>query len=218
MRPIVQRLSQGIALALAMGGLLSGGCAQVAATRSGFLTDYSRLRMPTKEARHLLYRRPELMPDSYKRVVLEPTILRLGSGDAAKISASDASELKAYCDTALRKAVGEGREFVTVPEEKTLRVRAAITGLDTSNVALNAVTGVLLWPVDNGGVSMEIEALDAASAEQLVALVGSSAGTPLQVIGSFSKLGHARSGIDRWTAMLGKLLAHERGAAPSAQH
>lgn len=194
------------ALLLGAGVALSG-CAHLTTTQSGFLSDYSRLKPAPDKSRQLVFAQPDWKPADYSRVVLEPSVVRLAAKDEKKITPKEAMELTAYCDSALKKAIGAQRTIATEDAPGTLRVRAAVTGVDTSSPALNVVTGVLLWPVDNGGVSLEFEVLDAANKTQLVALVGFSEGTPLQVVGSFSRLGHARSGVDRWVGELKKLIA-----------
>jgi hypothetical protein len=188
------------------GALFFSGCAHMATTRSGFLSDYARLKPSPSDKRRLFYSRSDWPKTEFSKVFIEPTTTRLGAADEKKISAKESSELAAHCDATLKKTLATHRLLVAAPAADTLRVRAAITGLDTSSRTLNLVTGVLLWPVDNGGVTLEFEVLDSITNEQLVALVAFSEGTPLQVIGSFSKLGHARSGVEYWVAELNKLI------------
>jgi hypothetical protein len=189
------------------------GCAHLTTTRSGFLSDYSQLKPASDNSHQLVYHQPGWKPADYSQIVIEPSVVRLTAKDEKKLSASESTDLARFCDDALKKAVLVRRKAASENAPGTLRVRAAVTGVDTSSPGLNVVTGVLLWPVDNGGISLEFEVLDSVTKEQLVALVGFSEGTPLQVIGSFSRLGHARSGVEHWVAELKKLI--EPPAAPT---
>ncbi len=201
--------------ALALAGLVFSGCANLKTTRSGFLSSYDKLAPVANDTKRLAYTGPQWPVAGFPRVLIEPTVTRFDAKDAAKLTAQEPAELAAFCDAALRKAFAMDRTIVTATEAGTLRIRAAVTGVDTSSPALNVVTGVLLWPVDNGGVSVEFEALDAATGEQLAALVAYSEGTPWQVIGSFSRFGHAHSGIERWITELQKMInAATKPASP----
>ncbi|MEO6244569.1 MAG: DUF3313 domain-containing protein [Opitutaceae bacterium] len=191
-------------IALATIGLAFSGCANLATTRTGFLGNYDQLAPSASDKHRLDYTRPHWPQNDYPRVLLEPTIVRLGAKDTAKITPAESAELAAFCDAALKKAFATDRTVAAVADQGTLRIRGAVTGVDTSSPTLNVVTGLLLWPLDNGGVSLEFEVLDGASSDQLLALVAYSEGTPLQVISSFSRFGHAHSGIERWIAQLRK--------------
>ncbi|MEY4941265.1 MAG: hypothetical protein RIQ93_3000, partial [Verrucomicrobiota bacterium] len=96
--------------------------------------------------------------------------------------------------------------IVRSAEPGTLRIRAAITGIDISDPVLNVLTSLVLCPVDNGGVSMEFEVCDAANREQLVALAGFTNATPLEGLWAFTRFGQVHWGIDRWSAELRKIV------------
>jgi len=193
-------------LAAALLSLWCGGCASLSNRPTGFLENYGLLKPDPKDSRRLVYERAGWKKPDYTSVVFEPTVVRLDAGDQKKLTPKEVADLAAYGDSALRKAFEKALKIVTTVEPGTLRIRSAITGVDTSSPALNVVTGVLLWPVDNGGVSVEFEVRDAVSGEPVAALVGFSEGTPLQVLGSFSRFGHAHSGIDHWSVELRKLV------------
>ena len=184
--------------------LALAGCSTVATTRTGFLGSYEELKPDSKDTRRLAFEKTEWKKADFTHVTFEPTVVHFSPKDEKKITAQESKELAAYCDAALRKAFEKSFKPGETTEAKSLRIRAAVTGIDTSSPGLNVVSGLLLWPMDYGGVSLEFEVLDAASGERLIALVGFSQGTPLQVIGSFSRFGHARSGIDHWVAELHK--------------
>jgi Protein of unknown function (DUF3313) len=194
-------------VAVTLLALALAGCSHVATTRTGFLDRYEELKPDAKDARRLVFEKTEWKKADFASVAFEPTVVRFSAKDEKKVTAEESKELAAYCDAALRKAFEKDFKIAaTAAEAKALRIRAAVTGIDTSNPALNVVSGVLLWPMDYGGVSLEFEVLDASTGERLNALVGYSQGAPWQVIGSFSRFGHAHSGIDHWVAELRKIV------------
>ncbi len=200
--------SRAVRGAVTLLALAFAGCSHVATTRTGFLTNYEELKPDAKDTRRLVFEQTTWKKADFASVALERTVVRLSAKDEKKITAQESTELAAYCDAALRKVFEKDFKIIATSaptEAKALRIRAAVTGIDTSSPALNVASGVLLWPLDYGGVSLEFEVLDAGSGERLTALIGFSQGAPWQVIGSFSRFGHAHSGIDHWVAELHKL-------------
>jgi len=195
-----------IILPLLFASFLLGGCASMSNHSSGFLENYEHLKPDPKDSHRLVYERADWKKSAYTGVLIEPTVVRLTAEDQNKITAKEMTELAAYSDKALRKAFAKEWKIVTAAEPGTLRVRSAITGVDTSNPALNVATSLVLCPVDNGGVSMEFEVSDAANREQLVALSGFSNATPLEGLWAFTRFGQAHWGIDRWSDALRKFV------------
>ncbi len=186
--------------------LLLGGCASMSNRSSGFLDSYEHLKPDSKDSHRLVYERADWKKSVYTGVLIEPAIVRLTAEDQKKITATEITALAAYSDRALRKAFAKDWKIVTAAEPGTLRVRSAITGVDTSNPALNVATSLVLCPVDNGGVSMEFEVSDATSGEQLVALAGFSNATPLEGLWAFTRFGQAHWAINRWSVELRKMV------------
>jgi hypothetical protein len=192
-------------LPVILGSLLLGGCANMTNHSSGFLGSYENLKPDPKDSHRLVYQRADWKKSDYTSVLIEPAVVRLSLADQKKITAKEMSELIAYNDKALRKAFEKEWKVVTTAQPGTLRVRSAITGVDTCNPVLNVATAFVIFPVDNGGVSMEYEVRDAANGEQLMALAGYSNSTPLDALWSFTRLGQAHYAIDHWSAELRKI-------------
>jgi hypothetical protein len=195
-----------IVLPLVLASLLFGGCASMSNRPSGFLNSYEELKPDSKDSHRLVYERADWKKSAYASVLIEPTVVRLTAEDQKKITAQETTELAAYTDKALRKTFAKEWKIVTAAEPGTLRVRSAITGVDTSNPVLNVATSLVLCPVDNGGVSMEFEVSDAANGARLVALAGYSNATPLEGLWAFTRFGQAHWGIDRWSLALRKIV------------
>ena len=198
--------SRWMILPLFFASLLLGGCSSMSNHSSGFLDNYEHLKPDPKDSHRLVYERTEWKKSDYTSVLIEPTVVRLTAADQKKITAQEMADLAAYNDKALRKAFAKGWPVVTVAEAGTLRVRSAITGVDTSNPALNVVTSLVICPVDNGGVSVEYEVRDAVNGEQLVALAGFTNATPLEGLWAFTRFGQAHYAIDHWSVELRKIV------------
>ena len=120
---------------------------------SGFLGDYSQLEKGRGDQVQLVYINPEAHFAGYDKLLIEPVVVWQG-GQAATSDAS-AKELQGLADdlgAALRKQLQLEFQLVDGPGPGTLQLRTAITAVHESNV------------------SIELEILDAASGERLVAV------------------------------------------------
>jgi len=144
----------------------------------------------------------------YKRLMVDPVAVCLHPEAPERIiQPEELARLTAYFRRAVIEAVQDTYPVVETPGEDVLRIRAAITDVIPANAALNVVTtlGVML-PLDMGGASMEAELLDSLSGEVLGAVVDTKRGTPLDVIGGFTRWGHAKSALRGWARELRKTL------------
>ena len=193
-------------LPVMLASLFMGGCANMSNHSSGFLDSYQHLKPDPKDSHRLVYEQADWKKSDYTSVIIEPAIVRLTAEDQAKFTAQEVADLAAYGDKALRKAFAKQWRIVTAAEAGTLRIRSAITGVDTSNPALNVVTSLFICPVDNGGVSVEYEVRDATTGEQLVALAGFTNATPLEGLWAYTRFGQAHFAINHWSVELRKMV------------
>jgi hypothetical protein len=115
---------------------------------------------------------------------------------------------------ALKKLADEFRDIVVaelgtdypVTSESgadVLRIRAAITDVVPANPALNILTtAVAVMPMDMSGASLEAEFLDSRTGERLAAMAERKRGTPTDLKGGFTELGHVRSAMKQWAKEL----------------
>jgi len=177
-------------------GLLSG-CASLQTTESGFLSDYSELKLDEDKPNCKIFVAEGLNIDSYGSVEVAPILFsvpeaklkRLNDEDVAKFS----EESQVLIEDVFQGLVSGSESSAT----GDLVVKVAITDVDTVRVGVNAVAAVVAVPVDNGGVSVELEILDKKTGRRLFALSGYETGKIKQVGGFFSKLGHARAGLGK---------------------
>lgn len=167
-------------------------CAHQVPTRSGFLADYAELQPLATDAKLETTSVPG--DAAFGTVIIDDVQF---AGEASVMTPDDEAR-KALCRT-LEGALLE--EFSDLPPTgsapaRTLRVKAAITGVDRSRPLLNLVTTLALFvPVDNGGVSVEIQATDDLSGQRIAAMSGARNGSPFALPGFFHRYGHAEEGL-----------------------
>ncbi|MDF1838415.1 MAG: hypothetical protein P1V35_11135 [Planctomycetota bacterium] len=72
---------------------------------------------------------------------------------------------------------------------------------------MNWITGLgLLWPVDVGGATVELEILDATTGEQLAALINADKATLLNGIQAMVAIGHACQSVEESAHWVGAVV------------
>lgn len=218
-----------VGLLLLTCGMLMG-CASSQTSKeapSGFLTNYPPFQPGPADGVDKLYTKPGMDLSKFNRVMVEEVQFYL------KKSAADqgiqASELKELSDTfhrAVFDALGNAYPVVTEPGADVLRIRLAITDIETSNPAVSGITTVL--PVGLaislakkattgahtgvGGASMEVEFLDSMNNERLVAAIDTFDGSKMS---GFSKLGATKDAFEFWAKRLRVTLDKAHGKPQS---
>jgi hypothetical protein len=200
--------SLSIALA-ALAGCSTGG---QRLTRSGFLADYDSLAREKNHRNVALYVAPGFSAARYDRVILEPIAWRAPE----RPEAVEAELKQAFQDRLVKHLSGRftvvtdageagGKDGVDLSH--TLRIRAAITNSRRAtwyaNVAAQAVSGygAVMRP-SAGGASEEIEVLDAASGQRVLAIATYYNGQFWDVAGSYLQFGHARAAFSHGARVL----------------
>lgn len=188
----------------------------MAQTQSGFLGDYTGLRAaPERQVWGvpddiLLDRRPALdariASGGIGAVLVDPVVYLPAEGARYTMSPKAAKRLEDSSTERLRRELGKSFELVDTPRAGVARVRMAITDVNPSNVWVNILGVILVVPPDMGGVSGEIEIVDAMSGERLAAMAATREGTPFLLLECFTKHGHARHGVKKWSRDLTRLM------------
>lgn len=181
---------------------------------SGFLKNYPQFQPGPSDGVDRIYTKPGMDLNKYNRVMLDEVQFFLKKSAAEQ--GVQASELKELSDTfhrAIFEALGNAYPLVTEPGADVLRIRLAVTDIETSNPAVSGITTVL--PVGLavsvakkaatgsytgvGGASMEVEFLDSMSNERLVAAIDTFDGSKMS---GFSKLGATKEAFEFWAKRL----------------
>lgn len=194
-------------------------------TQSGFLKDYPKFQPGPSGGVDQVYLKPGVDLGKYNRVMLDEVQFYVKNAADQGVAASDLKELSDKFHKAVFEALGNAYPLVTEPGADVLRVRLAITRIETSNPAVSGVTTVL--PVGLavsvvkraatgsytgvGGASMEVEFLDSMTNERLGAAMDTFDGSKMS---GFSKLGATEEAFSFWGKRLRVTLDTAHGVKP----
>ncbi len=194
--------------------LIQCGCGGGGAAKTGFLTDYSRLR---RESDTTLRNVNQRALAKYSNFMVDPVEVHFHSGSKAvehrtkgKLTQQKVTDLTNYFHTMLMKAVEDsGNRVVYHPAAGVARIRVAITDIDRSTLISLMPTAKVIGGTGIGGASMEAEIVDSMTSEQVAAIVQSRRGTriPMANLGEWDA---ARQVIGDWAKRLQKRLEEAR--------
>lgn len=174
-----------------MGAL--AGCATNGMTRSGFLDTYETLA-PTRYKHVLMFREPGYGPGRYAEVVVEHPVIKTSTGRIEGLDDAQQREVLDYVDTELHRQVSKMPPPAGAAGR--VRLRVAVTALQTPNRMVNYVTTLLVGPVTTGGASLEFEAIDDSTGRRVDAATCFDHGNVFtEFLASYTLLGHAKAAI-----------------------
>lgn len=187
------------ALIAVAAAVLLAGCASQTPTRTGFLDRYDEPSSRSTTTADLT---------RYSRFIVDPIEFRPGTTVSSNVDAAAVERLKGELEGAIRKVFSSTHAPAERPGPGVLRVRYAITGVETSQPTVNALTVLLIGPVSNGGVSTEGEVVDSVTGERLAALVTATNALPWRggLGGYFSSFGHASTLLAQHAELLHRQL------------
>ena len=170
----------------------------MAPSQSGFLSSYSALSRDRDGAARLR-----------STTVIDPT--RVTIGEVEWRAPADAGLGQDERVLLLRQLGNElaarVRDLPAAPDGRPAVLRAAITRVETVSPALNAVSALMLIvPLDRGGASVDIEALDPDTGKQLAALAQGHFAPLSEFKSHFSKLAPAQLALRKSAADFGVLM------------
>jgi hypothetical protein len=205
-----------VLLVLAVGmTLIQCGCGAQRTQRTGFLSDYSKL----KPYSDVSYRNipSQATIRRYSKFIIDPVVVHFHIGSKAieertkgKIAEQDITDLKNYMHDAIVKAISDRYGIAYRPGPGVARVRIAVTDLKKANVLMNIHPGSKLLGSGLGGASLEAEWLDSQTGEQIAALLESQLGDRLSLDG-LSEWGDAKAIMDDWAQRFRKRLDEAHG-------
>ena len=132
-------------------------------------------------------------PKRYAAVVVEEAQIKTASGRIDGLDDAQQREVLDHVTSELKRQEGK----VPPPGGAgQVRVRVAVTELQTPNRAVNAMTTLLVGPVTTGGASLEFEAVDLRTGRRVAAASCFERGNVIkEFAGSYTLLGHAKAAI-----------------------
>ena len=216
-----------------------GGCAATqeakSVEKSGFLGDYSRLKEGKRGSFFsqgaegealLIYKNPAADWRKYKKVQLDPVTVWMSQKDSQlkDVSVEDRQRLAALLWSKMDESLKQDYQMTNQPGPDVLRIQAAITEANSSNVVLDMVTSIYL-PAKllaggkslatgvagfAGSASVELRATDSATGTILVEAVDRRGGTK-SIGGSWSSWHDAEEAYRFWAEKSRYRLCQWRG-------
>ncbi len=193
---------------------IQSGCGSKTTGKTGFLTDYSKLRAESDKS--LIYM-DEAQLATYSSFIVDHVKVHFHRDSKAakqktkgKLTDQQISDLTNYMHTKIVDAIESGgRNLVFQPGSGVARIRIALTDIEKSDPVLNTLPQTHLLGAGIGGASMEAEIIDSATGRQIAAIVQSKRGSRVP----FSNLGNwaaAKQVIDGWAKRFEKRLKGAR--------
>ena len=215
------------------------GCASTqeakSVEKSGFLGDYSRLKAGQRgtyfsqgaEGQALLiYKNPDADWRKYKKVQLDPVTIWMSrkNSQLKDVSVEDRQRLAALFWSNMNESLKKDYEMTSQPGPDVMRVQAAITEANASDVAIDMVTSIylpaklFLAPTSMatgvstfaGSASAEMRVTDSATGTILVEAVDRRGGTK-NIGGSWSSWNDAEEAYRYWAEKMRYRMCQFRG-------
>lgn len=196
-----------LSVAIVMAVLLSG-CGGKQQVRSGFLSDYSKLKRESDSS--LRYVNEQVIAQ-YSGYIVDPVKVSFQNDPKSdnKLSGEQITDLTNYMHSKILEAVqGAGKQVVYQPAAGVARIRVALTDIEKTS-AVNMIPQASLLGAGIGGASMEAEVLDSITGKQIGAVVESGKGSRIP----FTNLGDwtaAKGVMDSWADRFKKRLEESR--------
>jgi hypothetical protein len=237
--------------ALALGTLFVlplGGTAETASSApmfgdyqaKGFLTDYSKLATTPDAGGAYRYRDPEADGSKYNKLLVDR--IKVWFKEDSEYKGIDPDELKMLTDyfyEAIEKAVGDAYPMVAEAGPDVLRLRIALTDV-VPNKPEASVTSLIvpfLWVGEAGAgaatkeagatpftgeTTIELEALDSVSSQQIAAYIETEVGKKYQwtkgisegvssYVKAYSKWDYTKKAMDHWAQLIRQRLDEAHG-------
>jgi hypothetical protein len=207
----------------------------------GFLTDYSKLRPSTKEEGAYGYRDPGADLGQYNKLLVDRIkVWFKADSDYKGIDPDELKMLTDYFYEAIEKAMGDAYPMVAEAGPEVLRLRIALTDVVPNKPQASVVSLAVpfAWVADAGSgvakgeagstaftgeATVELEALDSTTGQQLAAYIETEVGKKYQwtkginegvssYLDAYSKWDYTKKAIDQWAQLIRQRLdeAHAR--------
>ncbi len=177
-------------------------CATPDVGPSGFLGTYDALRASDETGAVRVSASSTEVLGRYTTIMIDqPTMVE------ARLSDSESLAIRNALAEALQTELARDRQIVASPGADTLRVRYAIVEVETSNVALNALTTAVFGAVDYGSLALEAEVVDAVTGERVASMTWARGAKVTNVLGAYSPTGNARALAPNFAERLALLIS-----------
>jgi hypothetical protein len=184
---------------------LAGGCAQPTLTYSNFLQDTSKLQVSADRPDSALWRKPNAPLTQYRKVMIDEPVIYASVNAGAPLNADLKDRLAGEMRAALEEKLGASYLVVREPGPDTLRVRAAITEVQSTPMTGNSPADVRV-PILFTESHMEAEVMDSLTVDPLLMLVDSRRGKDISAVQGQIRWESVRALTREWAESLRKTL------------
>jgi hypothetical protein len=183
--------------------VLLTGCASAPPPRTGFISDYSKLKKIDEG--QMRYIAPQLR--DYDAYIVAAVEMRAKNEN---IKPEQRAEVAKYMHSALIKVLTDGGyKIAAQPGPKVARLRVAITDIQEAKWYMNVHPGTKLTGAGRAGASMESEVVDSVTGVQLAAAIRSGKGKEFE-LNPFETINDVKNVIDQWAKSAGDRLKELR--------
>lgn len=197
----------------------------------GFLSDYAKLEADGENGKLYRFRAPDSRTSGYRKLMIERIRVWLKPGSEANgIDPAELKELVDYFHRALVDAVKDAYPVVEAPGPDVLRLRIAVTDIVPNKVEATVVALVVpyLWVGEAGAgaaqgeagstpfvgeATIELEALDSVSGEQVAAYIETRVGKKYvwtegvqkgvdSYLKAYSTWAYTKQSMDAWAQLI----------------
>jgi len=190
---------------------------------SGFLKDYAALKPNPNVEGALTYVSADALKNlrSYLAIMVDPVEVYVATDvDEGTVSEAGRKALTTYFEHALQNAVSDAFPVVEAPGPLTLRLRAALVGVDVGGTVPQGDLPADVKPLDRvlniGKIFVEMELVDSETGERIAAMVdktnlGAGAEVGAEYFTRMERFAAAREAFDEWALRVRLFLdsAHE---------
>lgn len=195
---------------LAAAMVMLAGCSGISTKPSGFLSSYDQMK-PVKPGNQSLFYVDQAAGE-YHAIIIDPVCFETNA--AAKLKPELQTCLRSKLTRRAQNVFAEKFQIVNTPGPGVLRLRIAVDDIKRGNPYVNLLTTAAVFvPLDMGGISVEMEAVDSVTGTRVAALLDKRQGfplTPYGFFGSYVPSGHAKFGFTCLSEAMLKMISPAR--------
>lgn len=190
--------------------LLVSACTDQPVTQSGFLKNYDQLSAVSGEEKTNLFTSEKFNRESYACFTVMPVRVLLNES-----SPHDEKAERELANVLKKSLVDEFKKYMKYTPEQSrqcVNIKSAITGVTTINPVTNVIATIIANPIQNGGLSIESEIIDASSSERLAAISWADEGSVFsieQTFATYQTYGHAEFLAEKFPSVFANLLGYQ---------
>ncbi|MCX5712003.1 MAG: DUF3313 domain-containing protein, partial [Candidatus Omnitrophica bacterium] len=165
-------MKRGLIFIFVAGLIFTAGCATVKNTRPGFLKDYNVFTESQGYSGMFVDNRNLAKINDYNKYLIDPVVTDfVNKNGRDQVPQDFIQDIANYFHVQVVKGLQDKYQIVDAPGAGVLRIRLAITDIDSSKPYFNSDFATKLTEAGAGGASMEAELVDSVTVERIAAVI-----------------------------------------------